>query len=771
VTQLETLAPPAARNPYKIRTAAVLGAGTMGAGIAAHLANAGIPTLLLDLPGEGPDRNALARKGLERALGARPPAFMLAEQARLIELGNIQDDLARAARTDWVVEAAFENLEVKRDLLGRLEPLLGETTLVTSNSSGIPMRLMAQGRSESFRRRFFGTHFFNPPRYLHLLEIIPGPDTDPLALEAMARFADRRLGKGVVFARDVPGFAANRVGAYGWLVAIKAAIDMGLSPDVVDFLTGPLIGRPKSATFRTADLAGLDILYTVARDLARATGEDFSVPPLLETLVQEKKWLGDKSGQGFFKKVKNPDGSSTILTLNFQTLEYEDRGKVRLEEVEAIRKLPTAEARLAALLDLPGPVGDFLRRVIFRSIHYAATKIGEVAATAQDLDNAVRWGFNYEMGPIETARSLGRERVLRGLADEGLDMPPALEAEMAAPPPASYRVDGGPILLRRMRDRVVLSNSDASLLDLGEGVACLEFHSKANSIGEKVLEMTSQALERVERDFVGLVIGNQGENFSAGANLALLLELASSGDYARIDQAVRLFQGITSRLRYCPFPVVAAPFKLNLGGGCEFALWSDAQCADAELYTGLVEVGVGIIPAGGGTTEVLLRMNERLLPGADPFAAVRAAFELIATARVSTSALEARQMGLLRPSDEILMNSERPIAAARRRVLYMAPDYVPPARRQVTLLGESAYANLCAAALAMHSAGQITEYEVHLARTLAGVLTGGPTNRPATVDEQVVLDLEREAFLSLCGQEKTRERLAHTLKTGKTLRN
>ncbi|HEY4002474.1 MAG TPA: 3-hydroxyacyl-CoA dehydrogenase/enoyl-CoA hydratase family protein, partial [Candidatus Xenobia bacterium] len=675
--------------PRTIRKVAVIGAGTMGGGIAAHLANAGVPVLLLDVAADGPDKNAIVKKGLDRIQNSKPAALMLPERIHLIEIGNTTDDLSRVKEVDWIVEAAFEKLEVKQELWARLEGLVREDTLITSNSSGIPMKLQVKGRSESFRRRFFGTHFFNPPRYLHLLEIIPGPDTDPAALRLMAEFADRVLGKGVVVAKDVPGFAANRVGGYAWAQSIDAALQAGLSPDVVDYLTGPLIGRPKSATFRTADMSGLDILLTVLKDLGRATGEDFKVPAILETLVNEKKWLGDKTGQGFYKKAKGAGGESTILTLNLKTLEYEDRGKVKLAEVDDIRKLPTPAARLAALLALQGPIGDFMRKTVFSSIAYAASKVGEVADTAEDVDNAVKWGFNYDLGLLEAARALGSDRVSEGLAALNLPMPAVLKAKQDKPHHAPLNV--------RDNRKVVVSNEDASLLDVGDGVALLEFHSKANSLGEKVLELTVQALDKVEKGFLGLVIGNQGENFSAGANIGLLLELAKSGNFNRIDEAIKVFQGLTSRLRHSPFPVVAAPFRLAIGGGCEVALWADAMQADAELYMGLVELGVGIIPAGGGTAETLIRLQEALPGGADPFLAVKKAFELIAMSKVSTSALEARHMGLLRPIDGITMNKDRVLSDAKDRVLSLARGYVVPRRRQVTLLGESAYANLCAA--------------------------------------------------------------------------
>lgn len=748
--------------PLSIRRAAVIGAGTMGAGIAAQLANAGIPTLLLDIPGAGADRNEPARKGLERALKSRPAAFMLPERAALITVGNTEDDLGKLAGVDWVVEAILEKLDIKRSMLEKLEANVGPHTIVSSNSSGIPMALQIKGRGDDFRKRFLGSHFFNPPRYLHLLELITTKDTDPHVLARLANFGDQVLGKGVVLAKDVPGFAANRIGLYGVVRALKAMVDLGLTPDVVDVLTGPLIGRPKSATFRTMDLSGLDICYQVAVDLNKATGEDFAVPDWFGKLI-ENKWLGDKTGSGFFKKVKGENGASKILTLNLETFEYEDRGKVRLEELGPILKLPTPEARVRALLEVPGPIGEFTRRTQFELIHYAAGKVGEVAETAQDVDNAMKWGFGWDLGPLEMAEALGQDVTSAAFGKLGLDTIQLPKRNLDA---------AGPIVLRnRKQNHLVLSRPDASLIDLGDGVACLEFTSKANSIGAGVLEMFELAHAEVEKNFLGMVVGNQGENFCAGADLGMLLHLSSNARWEEIDQAVRAFQGMTSKLRYCPYPVVSTPFKMNLGGGCEVALWSDACQAGSELYTGLVEMGVGIIPGGGGTTEMLIRMSQKVQPGADPFSGVRAAFELIAMGKVSGSALEARQWGFLTEHDDITFNQDRLISEAKTRVLELAPGYTPPLRRQVPVQGEAAYANLCLAAYMMHSAGQITEYEVHLARTLAKILSGGLMNRPDVVDEQVLLDLEREAILHLVGQEKTRQRIEHTLKTGKTLRN
>lgn len=733
----------------------------MGAGIAAQLANAGVPTLLLDLPAEGKDRNAIVRKGLERAARSRPAAFMHPSRLSLVSVGNTEDDLHRVAEADWVVEAVIEKLEAKQALLEKLEGLVGPETVVSSNSSGIPMKLQVKGRSEGFRRRFLGTHFFNPPRYLHLLELIPTAHTDPQVVERMAAFGDLVLGKGIVVAHDVPGFAANRVGLYCVARSVQAMIDLGLTPDVVDVLTGPLIGRPKSATFRTADLSGLDIVYTVSKNLAQATGEQgLALPAVVGELV-EKGWLGEKSGQGFYKKVKD-NGKSVITTLNLETFEYENRGKVRLEELAPIMGLATPEERIAALLESPGTAGEFTRKTLFHQIHYAASKVGEVAPTSRDVDNALKWGFGWQVGPLELALSLGKERCLKAFQDHGLDTPAWF---LTSPPVAT----GGPTVIKDLRaTKTVRSNQDASLLDLGDGVALLEFHSKANAIGQKVLDMFAVADDVVQSQFAGLVVGNQGQNFCAGADLSMMLSLVKTGDHDALLAAVKAFQGMTTRLRYCPFPVVVAPFNLNLGGGCEVALYGDAICASAELYTGLVEIGVGILPAGGGTTEMLIRMTER---ASDPFEGVQKAFELIGMAKVSTSALEAREFGFLSPTDRIVMNPDRLIDEAKAMVLEMAPNYVPPPRRKVKALGEAAYANLCTGAYMMKEAGQITPYELHLARTVARVLTGGTMNRVEEVDEQVILDLEAEAFLQLAGQEKTQERIAHTLKTGKPVRN
>jgi 3-hydroxyacyl-CoA dehydrogenase len=752
--------------PHKIRKAAVLGAGTMGAAIAAHLANAGIPTLLLDIAAEGDDKNAIVKKGWERVLKSKPAALMDPDRARLVQLGNMDDDFEKLAEVDWVVEAIVEKLEVKQQLHERLEKTTGERTIVSSNSSGIPMALQVKGRSEAFRRRFLGTHFFNPPRYLHLLELIPTPATDPAVVQAMADFGDRVLGKGIVIAHDVPGFAANRLGVGGMSRSMKVMMEMGLTPDLVDALTGPLIGRPKSATFRTADLTGIDIASTVARNLAQATGEDVRMPEVVEKMV-EKGILGDKSGSGFYKKVKNK-GETTILTINFDTFEYEDKGKVRLEEISELRNLPTVAERVAALLDSPGQAGEFTRKTIYHQIHYCASKVGEVAPTPADVDNALKWGFGWEVGPLELAEQLGRDRVLKAFQENGLDTP----AYFQTPRPEGK--DDGLVTMARLRaksDAKIFGNEDATLWDIGDEVALLEFHSKGNSIGARTLEMFDRTHEKVLADFRALVVGNQGTHFCAGADIGMILSLAKEQNFEQIRQACRTFQGMTRRLRYAPYPVVSAPFGMTLGGGCEVMLYSDVAVAHAELYTGLVEVGVGILPAGGGTTEMLIRCMDSLPAGADPFPAVQAAFELIAMGKVSTSALDAQKMKLLRSTDRIVMNADRLLSEAKQVALGLADGYVPPAPRQVKVLGESALANLLTGAYGMAQSGFITPYELQLAETIAWVLAGGEMNRAEVVDESVLYELEEEAFLRLSGQEKTQERLAHTLKTGKTLRN
>ncbi len=770
----------------RIKKIGVVGAGTMGAGIAALAASAGVPVVLLDIPAEGEDRNAIVKKGLERALKAKPAAFMDKDRARLIEIGNTEDDLDKLKDVDWVVEAIIEKPEPKQQLFARLEKVLKPEAIVTTNTSGIPMKILTEGRSEAFKKRFLGTHFFNPPRYLHLLEIIPTPETDPGVLEAIEAFGDRVLGKGLVRAKDVPGFIANRLGVFGMVQAVRLMEKHGLTIEEVDTLLGPLTGRPKSAIFRTADLTGLDVLMHVANELAEATGEDFALPDWVKKLVELGR-LGEKTKAGFYKKE-----GKEIYALDPKTLEYRPRQKPRIPGFAEIKDRPLAE-RLKKVLELEGPYGAFMREFFAVTSHYTLEKAPEIAYDLVAVDRAMRWGFGFEMGPFEQMDAVGLETTERLIQEAGLKVPELLKKAEGS----FYKKEDGQkryltfeggyepvypipdhIAIAELKEagRVVKENKEASVVDLGDGVLLLEFHSKVNTIGEGILSLTDWVLRYIEKEGLnGLVVTNDDPRaFSAGANLGMIAMLIQEGDWDELDLAVRTFQRATMGLKYAPFPVVVAPFGLTLGGGAEYVLHADRVVAHAELYMGLVEVGVGLIPAGGGTKEMLFRFTEELAPyeEADPFEAVKRAFGLIAMAQTSTSALEAKKLGFLRDGDEIVMNRDRLTARAKERVLDLAPYYVPPVRgyRRITALGKEAYGNLKYAAWQFREAGQITDHEMKIALELAYVLTGGD-GPPREVTEEDILDLEREAFLKLAGTKKTLERVLHTLKTGKPMRN
>ncbi|ADR36390.1 3-hydroxyacyl-CoA dehydrogenase [Oceanithermus profundus DSM 14977] len=772
----------------RIKKVGVVGAGTMGSGIAALLASAGVPVVLLDIPGKD-DPLEFVKRGLERAKKARPAAFMRKDRAALITIGNTRDDLELLGDVDWVIEAIIEKLEPKQELYARLEEVLPEHAIVSSNTSGIPMKALLEGRSDRFKKRFLGTHFFNPPRYLHLLEIIPTPHTDPAVLEAIENFGDRILGKGLVRAKDVPGFIANRLGVYGMLRAVALMEKHDLTIDEVDALTGPLIGRPKSAVFRTADLTGLDVLKMVAEELAHTTGEDFSLPDWVLKVI-EGGCLGDKTKCGFYKKE-----GKEIYTLDWKTLEYRPRQKPKIPGVDEAKQLSLPK-RIAAVLDLPGKYGAFLRDLFAVSSQYTLAKTPEIAYDVVSVDRALKWGFGWRMGPFEQMDAVGLDKTAELIEAAGLEKPELL----AKAEGSFYKKEGasrqmlaleggyvpvpelpGVIEIQTLKDagKVVKESKDAGLYDLGDGVLLLEFRTKMGALGEGIFKMLDYGMKYIEQnDLAGLVIGREDERaFSAGANLALILMLAQEGEWDELEMAVKLFQKSTMRLREAPFPVVVAPFGLTLGGGAEMTLHADRVQAAAESYIGLVEVGVGLIPAGGGTKELLFRFTEDLAPytgamgaEADPFAAVKRAFEVIAMAKTSTSALEAFEIGYLQKGDRISMNKDRLIADAKQRVLDLAPDYVSPVRGKITALGKEALGNLKYAVWSFREAGQITDHEVRIASELAYVLSGGDGPR-REVSEWDILDLEREAFLKLLGTRKTQERIAHTLKTGKTLRN
>lgn len=766
----------------RIRKIGIVGAGTMGGGIAALAASAGVPVLLLDIPGQE-DRNGPAKKGLERQIKAKPAAFMDPARARLIEIGNTEDDLEKLADCDWVLEAIVEQLEPKQALYARLEEILADDAIIATNTSGIPIAALAEGRSESFRRRFHGAHFFNPPRYLHLLELIPTEDTDAASLEVTTRFGDRILGKGIVVAKDSPGFIANRLGVYGSVVTMRLMESHDLTIDEVDTLNGPLVGRPKSATFRTADLSGLDVLKAVREGLSEATGEDLSMPDWADALVA-RGHLGEKTGAGFYRRE-----GKQILTLDWKTGEYHPQTKPEIPGLTELRKKPLAE-RICGVLDLPGKYGAFARELYARNWHYTLEKTPEIAYDLVAVDRALEWGYGFELGPFRQMDEVGLDRVRELLSAHDLSEPDLLrtagrsfyrangkrtfvsfDGRAAEVPevPGTIRIDD-----YRRSSGLIDQNDDAAIIDIGDGVALLEFRSKMGTLGGGVMEMVRKALDLVDReDRPGLVIGHDDPRaFSAGANLMFTLGAAREKRWEELDRHIGAFQDTIMAIRRAPFPVVSAPFGLTLGGGAEICLHSDLVQAHAELYIGLVETGVGLLPAGGGTKELLFRFSEELAgyDEANPFDAVRRAFGLIAMARTSGSALEARRLGLIRARDRITMNRARLVADAKARVLDLAPDYIAPVRGSITTIGRKGYGNIHYGISAMREAGQISDHDVLIGHEVAYVLCGGDGDE-RQVTEQDILDLEREAFLKLLGTEKTQERIAYTLETGKPLRN
>ncbi|MCS7058703.1 MAG: 3-hydroxyacyl-CoA dehydrogenase/enoyl-CoA hydratase family protein [Meiothermus sp.] len=762
----------------RIRKVGVVGSGTMGGAIAALAASAGVPVVMLDLPGRE-DKLELVKKGLERQLASKPASFMDKGRAALIELGTTEE-LEKLKDCDWIVEVIIEKPEPKQELFARLEAL-GTGAIVSSNTSGIPMKTLLEGRGEAFRRRFLGTHFFAPVRYLHLLELIPTPETDPAVLETMRNFGERILGKGTVICKDAPGFIANRLGVYGMSQAMRLMMEEGLTIDEVDALTGPLVGRPKSATFRTGDISGLDVLKLVSTELSQTTGEDFAMPEWVEGLIAQGN-LGEKTGAGFYKKV-----GKDIYTYDYKTGEYRPQEKLRLDEIAAIKDLPLAE-RLRKVGELPGKYGAFARKLFLTTAHYTLQKADEIAYDIVSIDRALEWGFAWEQGPFKNMDAVGLDYLRQGFAELGLPEPELLKKAQG-----SFYKDGqylgfdgryhpipkeeGVIRLSQVRSegRILLEGKEYALLDLGDGVALFENRAKMGTWGEGSISGLHKALDWVEaQGYAGLVIGHEDpRTFSAGANLALVLMAAQEGAWDDLELATRRFQQTAMRLRRSPFPVVAAPFGLTLGGGAEFSLHASAIQAHAELYMGLVEVGVGLLPAGGGTKEMLFRFTRELSaygPEIDLFEGVKRAFQLIMLAQTSTSALEARNMGFLRQGDGISMNRDRLIADAKRRVLFMAPDFVPEPPMRVRALGNQALGNLRYALWQFHEARQASEHDVFIGHQVAYVLCGGD-GPPREVSEQDILDLEREGFLKLLGTKKTQERIAHTLKTGKPLRN
>lgn len=804
----------------RIEKAVVLGAGTMGARIAAHFANAGLPCVLLDIvpPGLPTDagaseRNKIARAGLEAAKKSKPAAFFTSSLADKIAIGNFEDDLGRVAEADWIIEAVAENLEIKRKLLARAAQFRKPGAIVTTNTSGLPVHLIAEGMSEEFQEHWAGTHFFNPPRYLKLVEVIPGPKTLPEVVATLGDFCDRRLGKGVVIAKDTPNFIANRIGTFSMLNALKLMGTLGMSVEEVDACTGPAVGWPKSATFRTADLVGLDVLMHVVKNIYETAPKDesrdmYKVPAVVEEMAK-RGWLGDKTGQGFYKKVRGGEGEREILTLDTNTMTYRPRQKAKFASLEMGKSIEDTRERLRALVGpvLAGEKGDkaqqFLWGAMSEMCSYAARRAPEISDNIADVDRAMRWGFGWELGPFEIMDAIGAKAFAGKLQSEGRSVPGPIEKALSSGRRGFYESDqgatsvfdlaagarkveepAGMIILKSLKDagKEVECNSGASLIDLGDGVACVEFHAKMNAIGADLIAMIHKGLKRLESDFDAMVIANQAAHFSVGANLMLVLVAAQEQEWDELHLAVKQFQNANLAIKYAPKPVVVAPQGMALGGGCEISLHGAKIQAAAEAYMGLVEAGVGLIPGGGGSKEMVIRANERAAGGEDLdlFHALKPIFETLATAKAGASAEECRELGFLRRSDGVSMNRDRLVADAKEAALALARSgYTRRAASwqegaqttQVKALGEPFLAAAKMAIHLMERGGYASEYDAHVARKLANILAGGPLTSPQMVSEQYLLDLEREAFVSLCGERKTQERIAHTLKTGKPLRN
>ncbi len=773
-----------------IKRVAVLGAGTMGSRIAAHFANAGIPALLLDLAGPAPDRSAPARRGLDNAAKQKPgPFFTPAAKAR-IETGNFEDHMGALASCDWIVEAVTENLDIKRDLWGKVEAVASPDAILSTNTSGIPLHNIADGFPASFRSRFLGTHFFNPPRYLHLVEVIPTPQTDPGIVGFASHFCDARLGKGVVLCKDTPNFIANRIGSFFGGTVHKLTLDMDLTVEEVDALTGPLIGLPNSASFRLLDIVGIDVWAFVGRNLYDLTPLDphrdrFLPVPFVEEMLR-RDWLGEKSAQGFYRRVGS-GAQRVIEAIDLKTFDYHPANRVTFSVVDQARLIDDLPARLRALVAGTGKPGTFLWTLFRDLLIYSAERIPEISDRVVEIDRAMRWGYANTLGPFELWDALGFEDTARRMERDGLELPHAIQSMLRNGAPSFYKHSSarshprteyfdlarqtyeeqesrtGILSLSGIKRSggVIKSNSGASLLDIGDGVFCLEFHSKMNTLGEDIFSMMYSSIAETVADGQALVIANQGSDFCVGANLMLVLLAAQEHEWDDLSLGIQRFQQANMAIKTAPKPVVVAPFGRTLGGGAEIALHAARLQASAELYMGLVEVGVGVIPAGGGCKELVLRWQ-------DP----KRVFETIGFAKVSSSAEDARDIGFLTEADSVSMNQERLVADAKALALSLVPHYVPASPREdIAVSGDSGYAVMKVGAWMARQGQYISDYDLVVAGKLAHVLSGGRLTGQQTVSERYLLDLEREAFLSLCGNPQTQQRMQHMLKTGKPLRN
>lgn len=796
---------------YHIRKAAVIGSGTMGGGIAALLAGVGVETLLLDIPakdsqpGDPPaKRNAIAAEGVKRMAASRPAQLFEQSDLDLITIGNLDDDLAKAADADWIIEVVVERLDIKQNLMAKLAEVIQPHTIVSTNTSGLPIRQIAEHLDDDFTRRFLGTHFFNPPRYLHLLEVIPHPNTDPAVVDFITDFAATRLGKGVVLCKDEPNFIGNRFMTMIGMQTVNYALDNDFTVEEVDSLTGPLIGRPKTATFRLNDLVGVDIALHVARNLYPSIPDDPARPVLehvgasqLFDTIMEKGWLGNKSGQGFYKSVKT-DAGREFHSLNLKSLEYEPPANPRFESVGKHRKVSDTGERIRLLINEDDRAAKLLWHHHAFYLAYASNRVPEITESIVNIDNAQKWGFSHELGPFEIWDALGVAETVPAFEEAGYPVAQWVKEMLAqgittfyqrddngvvtgyySPQEARYvplERDARAITIPNIKagQSAIQSNSSASLYDMGDGAALLEMHSQASAIDSELIDALHEAVERAEQDFAALVVGSSAERFCVGANLFMIAMSVQSGQLDQLDDMIRRLQNVTQRMRYAAVPVVVAPYNMALGGGAELVMAGSRVIAHAELYAGLVELGVGVIPAGAGCKELVRRVVNPVMAShqnADALPHLQKVFEQIALAKVSESAEQAREMGFLTPSDRIVLNKDFLLGEAKREALHLAQGYQPARAGKVYAAGRDTYAALLVGIEGLREGKYASDHDAYIARKLAFVLTGGAISEPGWIDEQVMLDLEREAFLELVQTEKTLERMAYMVQNNKPLRN
>ena len=788
-----------------IKKLAVLGSGVMGSRIACHFAGIGVQVLLLDIvPNEAREnnnkaaRNKLVNDALQAAIKSSPSPSYTSDVVKRISTGNFEDNLADIASCDWVIEVVVERLDIKQSLYEKLEQFRKPGTLITTNTSGIPINLLSEGRSADFKKHFCGTHFFNPPRYLRLLEIIPTTDTDPDVVDFLLHYGDLYLGKTTVLAKDTPAFIANRIGVFSIMSIFQLVDKLQLTIDEIDTLTGPIIGRPKSATFRTADVVGIDTLVKVAKGVFEncpgdESREVFQIPGWLNKMV-ENNWLGDKTGQGFFAKKKGGSGEKEIYTLNLNTLEYAPRQKPRFAAFEAAKPVDDLKQRLKILVSASDKAGEFYRHFHYGLFSYISHRIPEISNELYRIDDAMKAGFGWEIGAFESWDVLGVATTVSKMKEAGYSVASWVQEMLSAGNSGFYKIDNGQklfydmlsktykpipgshefILLSNYNDKLVWKNNTCKAYDLGDDVLGLQWNTKMNTIGGDVLSAIVKTIELAEKNYKGLVIANEGANFSAGANVGMIFMFAVEQEWDELDMAIRMFQNTMMRVRYSSVPVVVAPHGLALGGGCEMSLHSDKICAAAETYTGLVELGVGLIPGGGGTKEFTLRASDEMHHDEPETITLKNRFLTIATAKVSTSALEAYDLGIYRKGlDEVVINQDRRVLEAKRSVIdfYESGYSMPVQRKDIKVLGRTALGALYAGIHGMVQANYATEHDAVVAKKLAYVMCGGDLSEPTFVSEQYLLDLEREAFLSLCGERKTLERIQSVLKGGKPVRN